>query len=126
MGCGGELLEDRRRLPRRRLRAKSSFSSQVSSTFITCSLNVGSPLPVCAANGSSDPLRTSCLEATFVLSHLLNNVTGFKTRQCVYLQLVIIQWPSYVFCAVRVHFLIPLTLTCILNNSSLMPENTSY
>lgn len=70
-GCGGELLEDWRRLPRRRLRAKSSFSSHVSSTFITCSLNFGSSLSVPAAGRSFDSFA-ACVEETSGLIHLLD------------------------------------------------------
>jgi hypothetical protein len=70
-GCGGELLEDWCLLPRRRLRAKSSFSSHISSTFITCSLNFGSSLPV-SATGKSFDAFAACVEVTWGLIHLLD------------------------------------------------------
>ena len=73
MGTGGELLEVLRLLPRLRLRAKSSFSSQVSSTFMTCSLNDGSSLAVSIANESSDSLLVSCLILDSL--HLKNHAT---------------------------------------------------
>jgi hypothetical protein len=131
MGCGGELLEDRRRLPRRLLRAKSSFTSHVSSTFMTCSLNVGSSIPASAANDSSDCLLVSCLEATFVLFHLLNRRHKFKNKTVCLLSAFRYTMGSQpaahrcVLCGPRIFFLRPAKLTCIMNHSSLILENTS-